>query len=48
VSVSATPILEIAGLTIGLPRGADRAHAVQGIDLAVATHEIVCQVGETG
>jgi len=43
-----TPILEIAGLTIGLPPGADRAHAVQGVNLAVAPNEIVCLVGESG
>jgi peptide/nickel transport system ATP-binding protein len=43
-----TPILEIAGLTIGLPPGADRANAVQGVNLAVAPNEIVCLVGESG
>jgi peptide/nickel transport system ATP-binding protein len=42
------PILEIAGLTIGLPQGSDRAHAVEGVGLAVATNEIVCLVGESG
>ena len=43
-----TPILDIAGLTIGLPRGSDRAHAVQGVGLSVAANEIVCLVGESG
>ena len=42
------PILEIAGLTIGLPQGSDRAHAVQGVSLSVAANEIVCLVGESG
>ncbi|CAG0954921.1 methyl coenzyme M reductase system, component A2 [Burkholderiales bacterium] len=42
------PVLEIAGLTIGLPRGSDRAHAVAGVNLNVAPNEIVCLVGESG
>ena len=42
------PILDIAGLTIGLPRGSDRAHAVDGVHLAVSPNEIVCLVGESG
>ncbi|MEO8486034.1 MAG: ABC transporter ATP-binding protein [Betaproteobacteria bacterium] len=41
-------MLEIAGLTIGLPPGSDRADAVRGVDLAVAPNEIVCLVGESG
>jgi len=45
---SNAPVLEIAGLSIGLPPGADRAHAVRGVGLEVAAGEIVCLVGESG
>jgi peptide/nickel transport system ATP-binding protein len=41
-------ILDIAGLTIALPRGADRALAVENVSLTVAANEIVCLVGESG
>jgi peptide/nickel transport system ATP-binding protein len=44
----ARPALELRGLTISLPRGADRPHAVQSVDLTVARGEIVCLVGESG
>ena len=40
------PVLEIRGLTIALPRGGDRANAVEKVDLTVARGEIVCLVGE--
>ncbi|MFO1322497.1 MAG: ABC transporter ATP-binding protein [Burkholderiales bacterium] len=42
------PALSIRDLTVALPAGADRAHAVSGIDLTVAPGEIVCLVGESG
>ena len=42
------PVLDVRGLTVSLPAGADRAHAVEGIDLAVHRGEIVCVVGESG
>jgi peptide/nickel transport system ATP-binding protein len=41
-------VLAVRGLTVGLPPGAERAHAVRGIDLAVDAGEIVCLVGESG
>ena len=41
-------ILEVRGLTVALPPSADRANAVDGIDLAVGEREIVCVVGESG
>ena len=40
------PVLELQGLEISLPRGADRAHAVERVDLTVRPGEIVCLVGE--
>jgi peptide/nickel transport system ATP-binding protein len=44
----AAPVLEIRDLTIALPRGADRRHAVSSVSLSVAPGEIVCLVGESG
>jgi peptide/nickel transport system ATP-binding protein len=43
-----TPVLEISGLSISLPGGGDRAHAVQDVSFSVAPGEIVCVVGESG
>jgi peptide/nickel transport system ATP-binding protein len=46
-----TPVsapLAIRGLDIALPAHADRALAVEGIDLDVARGEILCLVGESG
>ncbi|KRD96155.1 microcin ABC transporter ATP-binding protein [Bosea sp. Root381] len=48
MSDAQTPVLEIAGLSIALPGGGDRAHAVEGVSLSVAAGEIVCVVGESG
>ncbi|MCB2054064.1 MAG: ABC transporter ATP-binding protein [Geminicoccaceae bacterium] len=42
------PILEIEGLRIALPPGADRPLALEGLDLTVRAGEIVCLVGESG
>ncbi|HEV2673087.1 MAG TPA: ABC transporter ATP-binding protein [Aliidongia sp.] len=42
------PVLEIRGLTIPLPPGADRPHAVEDLSLTVAPGETVCLVGESG
>jgi peptide/nickel transport system ATP-binding protein len=42
------PILSIADLSVSLPAGADRAHAVSGVSLTVNANEIVCLVGESG
>jgi peptide/nickel transport system ATP-binding protein len=42
------PVLDIRGLTVALPPGADRAHAVEEVSLAVQPGEIVCIVGESG
>ena len=41
-------ILDIQGLTVQLPKNADRLYAVKNIDIAVNTEEIVCVVGESG
>ncbi|WP_117195829.1 ABC transporter ATP-binding protein [Rhizobium terrae] len=42
------PLLSIEKLVVGLPAGADRSHAVDGISLDVNANEIVCLVGESG
>ncbi len=43
-----SPVLEVRGLTVRLPSGADRPNAIEAIDLTVAPREIVCVVGESG
>jgi peptide/nickel transport system ATP-binding protein len=43
-----SPVLQIRGLTVRLPPSADRANAVENIDLEVFPREIVCVVGESG
>ncbi len=44
----AEPVLRIEGLTIALPKGADRRHAVEEVSLVVEPRQIVCLVGESG
>lgn len=41
-------LLEISDLTIALPKGGDRAYAVDSVSFAIAENEIVCLVGESG
>ena len=41
-------VLAIEGLTVTLPEGADRRHAVEEFSLSVGRDEIVCIVGESG
>ncbi len=42
------PILQINGLTVSLPAGADRENAIEDISLYVQPGEILCLVGESG
>ncbi len=44
----ATAVLDVRGLTVALPRGADRVLAVDGVGFTVDAGEIVCLVGESG
>ena len=41
-------VLDIQGLTVRLPPGADRRNAVENISFSVGANEIVCVVGESG
>ncbi len=43
-----TPVLDVRGLTVALPEGADRERAVEDVSLTVDRGEIVCLVGESG
>ena len=44
----ADAILSVQGLTVALPPGADRPHAVQQISLSIAPGQTLCVVGESG
>lgn len=46
--MSEQPVLSIENLSIALPKGGDRPHAVEGVSLSVAPGEILCLVGESG
>jgi peptide/nickel transport system ATP-binding protein len=41
-------LLAVENLSIALPGGADRAHAVADVSFTVGSNEIVCLVGESG
>src|SRR3954464_578577 len=45
---NAKPVLDVQGLTVRLPGGADRINAVENVSFAVSPGEIVCVVGESG
>src|SRR5690606_17153096 len=42
------PLLSVRNLTIPLPSGGDRPHAVQDISFDIRSGEILCIVGESG
>jgi peptide/nickel transport system ATP-binding protein len=42
------PVLVVRNLSVALPAGADRAHAVEKVSFTVNPGEIVCLVGESG
>jgi peptide/nickel transport system ATP-binding protein len=46
--MSTQPVLNVHDLSIALPPGADRPHAVEHISFSVAPGEIVCLLGESG
>ena len=41
-------LLSIEGLTVSLPKGADRPNAVEGVSFALDPGEVLCIVGESG
>ncbi|HEY0183695.1 MAG TPA: ABC transporter ATP-binding protein [Rhodopila sp.] len=41
-------VLDIRGLTIALPDGADRPHAVSDVNLHLRAGEVTCLIGESG
>ena len=41
-------ILALEGLSVRLPPGADRPHALSNVSLSIAANEILCVVGESG
>ena len=45
---SGNAVLEIRGLSVALPKGADRRYAVEDVSLAVRSRQILCLVGESG
>src|SRR5581483_7057671 len=45
---TSAPVLDLKDLTVRLPRGSDRANAVENIAFVVGAGEIVCVVGESG
>ena len=42
------PVLSVRDVTIALPTGADREHAVEHISFDVNAGEILCLLGESG
>lgn len=48
MDATARPILDVRGLTVSLPKGLDRAYAVENLSFTVGAGEIVCVVGESG
>ena len=43
-----SPVLEVRGLSVSLPKHADRPFAIEDVDITVNPGEIVCVVGESG
>ena len=44
----AETILSLDRLSVRLPRGAERTHALRDVSLEIASNEILCVVGESG
>jgi peptide/nickel transport system ATP-binding protein len=48
MSEPSSAILTLDGLSVRLPSGADRPHALSGVSLSIVPNEILCVVGESG
>jgi peptide/nickel transport system ATP-binding protein len=48
MSEAKQPVLEVRNLSVALPKGGDRVHAVEKVSFTVNPGEIVCLVGESG
>ncbi|MDH4386904.1 MAG: ABC transporter ATP-binding protein [Caulobacter sp.] len=48
MTVQTAPVLTVTGLTLALPKGADRPFAVEDVSFEVRRGEILCLVGESG
>ena len=48
MNIAAAPLLQIEGLTVPIPGGGDRRHAVRDLSLTLYAGEILCVVGESG
>jgi len=48
MSEASGAILTLEGLSVRLPPGADRPHALSNVSLSIAANEILCVVGESG
>ncbi len=46
--MSESPLLDIRNLSVKLPAGAERAHAVEDVSFSLQNNEILCVVGESG
>ena len=46
--MSDTPILRLSDVSISLPAGSDRTHAVRNLSLRIAPGQCLCLVGESG
>ncbi|MCZ8314007.1 ABC transporter ATP-binding protein [Phreatobacter sp.] len=46
--MAASPVLTVEALSVRLPKGADRPHAMKDVSFAIASGEILCVVGESG
>jgi len=48
MQAEAPPVVAIRDLTLALPAGGDRKHAVEGVSLDLTAGQILCVVGESG
>ncbi len=48
IEVTGKAALSVRGLTVSLPKGMERAHAVQGISFDLLSGQILCIIGESG